>query len=112
MATIDYPAYKVAAVQAAPVYLNLDETVGKTCSLIDEAASNGAKLVGFPESFLPGYPWWIWLDTSLENSVKFFEILYNNIVTIPSDAVRSLSEAAKRNGIYACVSVTERDGGS
>lgn len=110
--TKDYAAYKVAGVQAAPVYLDLNETVIKTVSLIDEAASNGAKLIGFPESFIPGYPWWIWLGTSMENSIKFYEILYNNAVTIPGNAVRSISEAARKNSVYVCVSVTELDGGS
>ena len=46
-----YPKFRAAAVQAAPVYLNLEATVEKSCELIDEAASNGAKLVAFPEAF-------------------------------------------------------------
>lgn len=53
-----FPIDKVAAVQAAPVFLNLDATVDKTCRLIDEAATQGAKVIGFPKSFIPGYPWW------------------------------------------------------
>jgi cyanide dihydratase len=52
-----YPKFTAAAVQASPVYLNRDATVEKACKLISEAASNGAKLVGFPEAFIPGYPW-------------------------------------------------------
>lgn len=47
-----YPKFRAAAVQAAPVYLNLEATVEKSCDLIDEAASNGAKLVAFPEFYL------------------------------------------------------------
>lgn len=46
-----YPKYRAAAVQAAPIYLDLDATVEKSCQLIDQAASNGAKLVAFPEAF-------------------------------------------------------------
>ena len=53
--------YKVAVVQAAPVFLDLDATVDKTIRLIEEAAANGAKLIAFPETFIPGYPWQIWL---------------------------------------------------
>lgn len=45
---------KVAAVQAEPVWLDLQGTVNKTCQLITEAASNGAKLVAFPECWIPG----------------------------------------------------------
>lgn len=109
---LEFPSYRAAAVQAAPVFLNLEETVEKTCGLIEEAASNGASLVAFPEAFIPGYPWWIWFDTTLEDSVSFFETLYNNAVTIPGDAVRKISAAARDNGVYVCVSVSERDGGS
>lgn len=109
---LEFPSYRAAAVQAAPVFLNLEETVEKTRGLIEEAASNGAKLVVFPEAFIPGYPWWIWFDTTLEDSVSFFETLYKNAVAIPSDSVRKIGAAARDNEIYVCVSVSERDGGS
>jgi predicted amidohydrolase len=51
------PQIKVAAIQAEPVWYNLEGTVDKSISLIQEAASNGANVVGFPEVFIPGYPW-------------------------------------------------------
>jgi predicted amidohydrolase len=51
---------KAAAVQAEPVWFDLKDTVAKTCTLIKEAASNGAQIVSFPEAFIPGYPVWIW----------------------------------------------------
>ena len=66
-----YPTVKVAAVQAAPVYLNRDATVEKACKIIKEAADNGAKLVAFPEAFIPGYPWWIWFDHATACSTAF-----------------------------------------
>lgn len=51
---------KVAVTQAEPVWLDLQGTVDKTCKLIAEAAGNGAKLIAFPECWIPGYPCWIW----------------------------------------------------
>lgn len=50
---ITHPKYKVAVVQAAPVWLDLDGTVDKSIALIDEAAANGAKLIAFPEVLSP-----------------------------------------------------------
>lgn len=51
---------RVAVTQAEPEWLDLDASVTKTCSLIEEAAGHGAKLVSFPECWIPGYPAWIW----------------------------------------------------
>lgn len=51
---------KVAVTQAEPCWLDLQGTVDKTCRLIAEAAGNGARLVAFPECWIPGYPCWIW----------------------------------------------------
>lgn len=51
---------RVAVTQHEPVWLDLDATVKKTCDIIAEAARGGAKLVAFPEVWIPGYPAWIW----------------------------------------------------
>jgi cyanide dihydratase len=107
----NFPKYRVAAVQASPVLLDLNATVEKTCRLVNEAAANGAKVIAFPEAFIPGYPWWIWLGNA-DYGMKYYIELYKNAVEIPSLAVQKLSEAAKRNKVYFSVSVTEKDGGS
>lgn len=51
---------RVAVIQAEPIYLDLTATIQKSCRLIAEAATGGAKLVAFPECWAPGYPAWIW----------------------------------------------------
>ena len=105
------PKFTAAAVQAAPVYLNLDATVDKACRLIAEAASHDARLVGFPEAFIPGYPWFAFIGHP-EYTRRFYHQLYKNAVEIQSFAVQRLSEAARQNKVYVCVSCTEKDGGS
>ncbi|MCA1645286.1 MAG: carbon-nitrogen hydrolase family protein, partial [Chloroflexi bacterium] len=54
------PLVRVAAVQAAPVFLNREATIAKAVGLVSQAAGNGAQLVVFPESFVPCYPVWLW----------------------------------------------------
>ncbi len=46
-------SFKIAAVQATPVYLERDATIDKACGLIAEAGRSGACLIVFPESFVP-----------------------------------------------------------
>lgn len=48
---------KIAAIQAEPVWNDLQGGVEKAISLIKEAGKNGANVLGFPEVFIPGYPW-------------------------------------------------------
>ena len=52
------PKLKAAAVQAAPILLDREATVAKACRLIEEAGDSGAKVIGFPECYIPGHPYW------------------------------------------------------
>lgn len=103
--------YIAAAVQASPVYMNLDATVEKACNLIKEAADNGAKLIGFPEAFLPGYPWWIWQKSAEEGFDNYKLLLENSVVPGESAFIR-LARCAKDNSIFVCISGHERVGDS
>ncbi|WP_219895032.1 carbon-nitrogen hydrolase family protein [Aquisediminimonas profunda] len=104
----DLPRSRVAAVQAAPVFLDLAATVDKACALIGEAARNGAKLVAFPEVFLPGYPYWNWLMTPVEGS-SWFERLWQASVEIPGPEVERLFEAAREHDCIVVIGANERD---
>jgi predicted amidohydrolase len=65
--------FTVAAVHAASEFLDLDASVEKACRRIEEAGAAGARLVVFPESFLPGYPFWIWSHTPAQSAPLFAE---------------------------------------
>jgi aliphatic nitrilase len=60
---VQHPKFRAAAILAAPVFLDLDASITKAIALIAEAAATGAKLIAFPETWLPGYPCYIWLDS-------------------------------------------------
>jgi nitrilase len=104
---------KVAAIQASPVYLDLQASLEKARKLIGEAASRKAKLVVFPETWLPGYP--AWLDCCRDAALwdyapvkKVFARLMENSVAIPSPATEALSDMAREHQIVLNMSVNER----
>lgn len=63
---------RVAAVQAEPVWNDLEGGVQKVISIIDDAAKNGANVLGFPEVFIPGYPWYASTPTLITISTRLF----------------------------------------
>jgi aliphatic nitrilase len=108
-----HPKYKVAVVQAAPVFLDIDATVDKTIRLIDEAAAAGARLIAFPETWIPGYPWYVWLGTPAWQMMKgFVQRYFDNSFDYAGPHARRVSEAARRNNITVVLGMSERDGGS
>ena len=104
---------KAAAIQAAPVYNDLARCVDKAIALIAEAASSGAKLVVFPETWLPGYPAWLdcCRDVALwdhEPTKKVFARLMDNSVAVPGPVTEALGEAARQHQIVLNISVHQR----
>ena len=104
---LDLPKFKAAAVQASPVFLNVDATVDKACAIIAEASGNGASLVAFPEVFVAGYPYWNWIMTPVQGS-KWYEKLYINSITVPGPEVDRICQAAKENNCHVVIGVNER----
>jgi nitrilase len=105
---MDYPKFRAAAVQAAPVFLDTEATIAKACELIAEAGRNGARLVVFPEAFVPGYPYWNWTMTPVAGS-PWFERLFKAAIDIPGPEVAALAEAARNAEAFVVVGVNERD---
>ncbi len=104
---LDLPKFKAAAVQASPVFLDVDATVDKTISIIAEAAGNGASLVAFPEVFVAGYPYWNWIMTPVQGS-KWYEKLYVNSITVPGPETDKICQAAKEHNCHIVIGVNER----
>ena len=103
--------FKVAAIQATPVFLNRDATIDKGCELIITAGREGARLIAFPESFVPTYPDWVWAVPSGDEEVlnEVYAEFLNNSIAIPSDATDKLCRAAKIANAYVAIGVSERN---
>lgn len=104
---------KVAISQKPPVYLDRAATMRQAVKIIEEAAQADAKLVVFPEAYLPGYPTWIWRlrpggDMALGNDLH--SLLRENAIDIDAGDLTPLCEVAAEQGIVVVVGINELDG--
>lgn len=101
----------VAAVQASPVFMDLDGTIEKACKLIKNAAKKGADIAVFPEVFIPGYPDWIWQVPPGEMKLNqdLYAKLLEQSVTVGSNETDRLCEAARKAGIYVVIGINEKN---
>ncbi|OGP50598.1 MAG: nitrilase [Deltaproteobacteria bacterium RBG_13_43_22] len=100
-----YTQFKLAAVQAEPVYFDREASTEKACSLIREAGAQGATLAAFGESWLPGYPFFVWGSATGSMAAEYLA----NAVEIPSPTTDRLSEAARQAHMDVVIGVAERD---
>ncbi|GAW06039.1 carbon-nitrogen hydrolase [Lentinula edodes] len=107
----DTSKFKVAAVQAEPVWLDLQGGVDKTIRIIQEAAAQGAKIIGFPECFIPGYPWTPWANTFVQ-AQPVLKLYQENSLALHSPEMDRIREAVKEADVNVVLGFSERDGSS
>lgn len=111
--TLKHPRYLAAVVQAAPAFLDLTAGIVKSVRYIEEAAAAGASLIAFPEVWLPGYPFYVWLGTPAWYMSKgYVQRYFDNSLSLDSAEADILRDAAKRNDITVVMGLSERKGGS
>jgi len=107
------PTVRAAVVQAAPVFLDREETTRKACSLIREAGRKGAKIVVFPEGFIPCHPvWYHFLPASQARAVALSTELFRNSVVVGGPVTQLLGQAAKDGGCWVVMGVCEKLAGT
>ena len=100
------PPYKVAAAHVAPVFLNREATVDKTCALIEEAAKHGAQLIVFPETYIPAFPLWCGLQAPIYNHQLFCQLAANSL-RVDGPEIGKIVDVACRSGIFVSLGFNE-----
>ena len=104
-----YPTVRAAAVQAASVFLDREGSTAKAGALIREAGRHGARVIGFPEGFIPAHPVWFHFHSATGRiSTQLSVELFKNSVEIPGPEVNALAAAAGEARAYVAVGVCER----
>jgi nitrilase len=106
----------VAVVQAAPIVYDPKRTLEKVRALCAETARLGAKLVVFPEAFIPGYPKGSTFGSvvgtrSVEGRAEF-QRYWEGAVDVPGPVTEELGAIARDLQIDLVMGVIERDGGT
>ena len=109
----DRDSVRIAVIQRPPVVLDGPATLAVAIDQLHGAADAGARLVVFPETYLPGYPVWIWRlrpgpDYDLTSEIH--SKLVENSVDLESDELRPLREAAAERGVIVICGLHEREG--
>src|SRR5262245_14763054 len=104
---VEYPKVKVCAAHVAPVFLDASKTVAKAVSLIAEAADAGARLIAFPESFVPGFPIWASVQAPIRNH-EYFKRFAANSIEVPGPEVQQLCDAAREYAMFVSIGISER----
>lgn len=107
---------RAAVVQAAPVAFDRERTLEKVRALTQEAASQGAQLVVFPEAFVSAYPRGLTFGAVVGNRTvegrEQYRCYWDSAVDVPGPAVDLLADIARQQQVYLVIGVIERDGGT
>jgi len=107
----DSQVVRAAAVQISPVLFSREGTTEKVLQAIATAAKQGAQLIVFPETLVPYYPYFSFVQAPVLNGKEHMR-LYEQAVAVPGPVTAAVSRAAGSYGIVVVLGVNERDNGS
>ncbi|HTB60388.1 MAG TPA: Nit6803 family nitrilase [Polyangia bacterium] len=102
---------RAAAVQLAPVLGSRAGTTEKVCAAIRAAAAEGAALVVFPETVVPYYPYFSFIQPAAVMGKEHLR-LYEESVVVPGPTTEAVAEAARTTGTVVVLGVNERAHGT
>lgn len=105
---------RAAVVQAGAIPFDTEACVDKAMRLIGEAAATGARLIVFPEAFIPGYPkglnYGLVVGARDPAGREEFRLYLDAAIAVPGPQTQRLGEAAAAHRSYVVIGVIERDG--
>lgn len=102
---------RAAAVQLSPVLYSRDGTVERVVAKIGELATRGVQFATFPETVVPYYPYFSFVQRPYEMMAEQTRLMEQS-VTVPSSATQAIGDAASHAEMVVSIGVNERDGGS
>src|SRR5207247_10697039 len=83
-----------------------EKTVAESCSLIEEAARNGAAMIASPETYIPAFPLWSSVVAPIHNH-EWFKRLAANSLRCPGPELERIAGAARRHGVIVSLGFHE-----
>jgi aliphatic nitrilase len=102
---------KAAAVQLSPVLYSREGTVDKIVHKIDELGQQGVQFATFPETVVPYYPYFSFLQPAYQivGGREHMKLL-DQAVTVPSAATHAIGDACRQAQVVVSIGVNERHG--
>jgi aliphatic nitrilase len=102
---------KAAAVQLSPVLYSRERTVDKIVRKIDELGRQGVQFATFPETVVPYYPYFSFLQPAYQivGGREHMKLL-DQAVTVPSAATHAIGDACRQAQVVVSIGVNERHG--
>jgi nitrilase len=102
---------KVAAAQIRPVLFSLEGSLQRLLAAMAQAAEQRVELIVFPETFLPYYPYFSFVEPAVLMGRSHLA-LYEQAVSVPGPAIEAVAAAAQQHQMHVLLGINERDGGS
>src|SRR5665647_1935230 len=107
---------RAAVVQAGAIPFDTEACVDKAIRLMAEAAALGAKVIVFPEAFIPGYPkgqnYGLVVGARDPAGREEFRLYLDAAIEVPGPQTQRLGEAAATHAAYVIIGVIERELGT
>src|SRR5262245_41898670 len=108
---VDMMTIKAAAVQISPVLYSREGTVERVVRKIIELGRQGVQFATFPETVVPYYPYFSFVQRPFEMTAEYLKLLHQAVL-VPSHTTHAIGDACRQAGMVVSIGVNERDGGS